>query len=244
MMDMQINPPFQWITEAIRNPKHADVGCLMPPVFEAYARIFHPAYRRVGPWPDQREVPVSWQQVATANGRVTHPAMQWGSLVGSWALDNQPGLWDRPPDNREVPVFVINALARILKRYTGAVSILYAVWDGYMEVSTAMREHAAQLEDVEILELPIRRMYVKRGSIDDAAEPFGIPGRTPDLWWPTDQEWFVATDVDLVTTYVGGNARCIEAIINDDKLEAMQVTSEQGLTWDTDTINPRPAPPS
>src|ERR1700761_5355154 len=79
-----------------------------------------------------------------------------------------------------------------------------------------MREHAAQLEHVEILELPMRRMYVKNGPIGDAAEPFGIPGRTTDLCWPTDRQWFVATDIDLMTTYVGRDAHCINAIISDE----------------------------
>ena len=27
----------------------------------------------------------------------------------------------------------------------------------------------------------------------------------PDLWWPGDRQWFVATDTDLEWTYLGGS---------------------------------------
>jgi hypothetical protein len=53
----------------------------------------------------------------------------------------------------------------------------------------------------------------------------------------------VATDIDLMTTYVGGSAGCIQAIISNDALEAMPVPSDQRVTWDADTINPLPDPP-
>lgn len=239
---MNIDPSLRWITDAIRNRQY-DVGSIVPPVFDAYARIFHPAYRYVERWPNEVETPVSWQEVAKANRRVAHPAMQWGSLVGSWAIDNQPGLWDRQPDDRNIPIAVVNELSRVLKRFTRADSISYAVWDGYAEVSAAVREHQPQLADIKVLDLPMRRLYVKNSSIDDAAEPLRIPKRTADLWWPTDKQWFVATDVDLMTTYVGGNAHCVEAIVGSSELEAMLATSEEKITWDADVVNPRPAPP-
>jgi hypothetical protein len=83
-------------------------------------------------------------------------------------------------------------------------------------------------------------MYVIYGSIDDATEPFGIPGRTANLWWAGDREWCVATDIDLMTTYVGASTHCIAAILNSDVLEALPVTSDQRVTWDADTVNPLP----
>jgi hypothetical protein len=102
--------------------------------------------------------------------------------------------------------------------------------------------YGRDLDNVERFELPFRTMYVKSGSIDNAVDPFGID-MTANLWWPSDRQWCVATDIDLMTTYVGGNARCIQAIIDSDTLEAMPVTSNQRITWDTDTINPLPEPP-
>ncbi|MGO9509383.1 MAG: hypothetical protein ACLPXZ_19320 [Mycobacterium sp.] len=53
----------------------------------------------------------------------------------------------------------------------------------------------------------------------------------------------MATDIDLLTTYVGSSAPCIQAILNSDALEAFPVTSDQRVTWDADTVNPLPDPP-
>jgi hypothetical protein len=45
---------------------------------------------------------VSWADVAAAHGGVTHPAMQWVSITGSWEYlgPNQPGAWNRQPEPR------------------------------------------------------------------------------------------------------------------------------------------------
>lgn len=184
--------------------------------------------------PDPREITVSWKAVAEANGRVAHPAMEWGSIVGSWHIQDQPGLWEGQPDTGRLPVHATNELSRILKEFSRADRVMYALWNGYGDM---------QIQNAEMIELPYRPMYLIAASIDDAVEPFGIPGRTANLWWPSDQQWCVATDIDLMTTYVGGSANCIQAIINSDALEAMRVTSDQRVTWDTDTVNPRPNPP-
>jgi hypothetical protein len=112
--------------------------------------------------------------------------------------------------------------------------VSYALWNGYGGV---------EVPNAAMIELLHRPMYVVAGSIEDAAQPFGIPGRTANLWWAGDRRWCVATDVDLMTTYVGGSTRCTEAIVTTDALEAFPVPSDQRVTWDADTINPLPDPP-
>jgi hypothetical protein len=61
------------------------------------------------------------------------------------------------------------------------------------------------------------------------------------LWWPDDHAWCVATDVDLMSTYVGGSADCIDRLVFDDELEAMVVPGDQSVQFDADTINPTPS---
>jgi hypothetical protein len=70
-----------------------------------------------------------------------------------------------------------------------------------------------------------------------AAEP---SEQSASLWWPADRAWFVATDIDLVTTYVGGSTACIRDLLAHPGLEAAQVPRDQRITWDADTINPPP----
>jgi hypothetical protein len=179
--------------------------------------------------------PVSWKAVADANNRMAHPAMEWGSIVGSWDVQRQQGVWDRRPDVGRLPVPTAEQLARVLKRFSRTEGVMYALWNGY---------GGMRIDNAPLIQLPNRPMYVVAGSIDDATEPFGIPGRTANLWWIGDRQWCAATDIDLMTTYVGGSTTCIQAIINNDALEAMPVHSDQRVTWDADAINPLPDPPS
>ena len=65
--------------------------------------------------------------------------------------------------------------------------------------------------------------------------------QSANLWWPDDRAWFVATDIDLMTTYVGGSAACIADLLAADGLEAAVVPADQRVTWDADTVNPLPA---
>jgi hypothetical protein len=225
-----MNAAYRWILDAI-HPFQYDVASLVPPVFEAYARVFHPAYEVHMPEP---RYPVSWNAVAQANNRIAHPAMEWGSLVGSWQLESQPGLWDRPPDTGRLPVPTAEHLARALRQCSQVGRAMYALWNGH---------GGMDIRNAGLIELPNRPMYVIAGSIDDAAEPFGIPGRTANLWWASDQQWCVATDIDLMTTYVGASARCTQEIVDSDVLEALPVTSDQRVTWDADSLNPLPDPP-
>jgi hypothetical protein len=76
--------PGVWLIESLLpwgSNIPAQVGSLVPPGFEAYGRLFHPAYRRLG---DEVETPVRWDAVAAANGRHAHPAMEWVAIGGSW----------------------------------------------------------------------------------------------------------------------------------------------------------------
>jgi hypothetical protein len=224
---------YRWIKDSI-HPFAYGVGSCVPPVFEAYARVFHPAYRRVDAPPDPREIPVSWRTVADANDRLAHPAMEWGSLVGSWNIRSQPGIWDRHPDVGRLPVPETKELSRILKDYSRFEKAMYALWNGY---------GGMPVKNAPLIYLPNRPMYAKAGLIDDAVMPFGFSGRTANLWWACDHQWCVATDIDLMTTYIGGSAQCIKAVLDSNALEAMVVTSDQDVTWEADAVNPRPDPP-
>jgi hypothetical protein len=65
----------------------------------------------------------------------------------------------------------------------------------------------------------------------------------PNVWWPEDRAWCAASGIDLMSTYVGGSASCIAALLADDHLEALPASVDQLVTWDADIINPLPAAP-
>lgn len=119
------------------------VGSLVPPVFEAYARVFHPAQRRdeAGTY-----VEVRWTEVAAFNGCHAHAGMQWTAMTGSWQHlheDAQPGLGDISPEEGSLPAAKASALVKVLARFTNTPQeCFYAVWGrfGALAVPTRSRE--------------------------------------------------------------------------------------------------------
>ncbi|TLG05304.1 hypothetical protein FEK35_19220 [Nocardia cyriacigeorgica] len=67
-----------------------------------------------------------------------------------------------------------------------------------------------------------------------------FPGVTPQLLWPADHAWVVASEIDFDSTIVAGSRALIEAVVADDRFEAFEITEDSDLSWDGDTINPAP----
>ena len=51
----------------------------------------------------------------------------------------------------------------------------------------------------------------------------------------------MATEVDFDWTYVGGSTECIAAILGDRRLEALPAQLSDGVTYDSDPLNPTPS---
>jgi hypothetical protein len=171
-----------WVPAALHGFAEG-VGSIVPPVFDAYARVFHPPKRIEG----TEEVPVRWADVAEANGRTMHPAAEWGSIVTGFWTDRynpaQPGLWDRPPSRGELPHELARRLVAILSEHTGQPDHgFFAVWEGFgdpvrvfmfpedmPEDQRRREEKAAQ----EAFEADVRAW---RGLVDSGAT-FKVPGR-------------------------------------------------------------------
>jgi hypothetical protein len=229
--------PAAWVAAGLRGFA-ASVLSLVPAGFQAYARVFHPAGRRD---PD-RWTAVPWRAVAEANGRVAHRAMQWCSLVGSCSLAAggkrpQPGVWDDEPDIGCLPRELVLALADLLAGWTSTPDrCWFAVWEGFGALAPPVRAAPSFL-------VPQRRMLLLGGPIGAVGgsletEPWW---QTPNLWWPDDRAWCVATAIDLQSTYVGGNDACIRALLDRAELEATAVEPTDGIAHNGDRINP-PAP--
>jgi hypothetical protein len=236
-----------WIAAALHPFAEHRVSSLVPPVFDAYARVFHPAVR----YPDDElfgietdsdsdsdaaDEDVTWAEVAAFNGRTAHPAMEWASITGSWEFrgsDDQPGMWNDAPAEGHLPVSVATRLTAVLRRFTTTPEdCWFGLWDGFGHTP------ATELT----LALPSREYWLLRGPVDLAATNLADEPaeQSANLWWPADRSWFVATDIDLMTTYVGGSAPCIADLLAADGLEAAQVPADQRTSWDADTVNPLP----
>lgn len=211
------------------------VGSLLTPHFPSYARIFHPAYLKTDAGGDSE---VRWSTVAVANNRQPHPAMEWVSITGSWRFlhgDHQPGIWDDEPMTGSLPLRQTLPLVELLADHTTTPEeCWYSVWEGYGVLPLPRAW--------PMVERPHRRMLLLTGSLTAATtslEPHPNDQRA-NLWWPQDRAWCVATEVDLMSTYIGGTEACIEDVIVHRDLEALPVAHDQRITWDTDKVNGAP----
>ncbi|MCV7103405.1 hypothetical protein [Mycobacterium palustre] len=224
--------PARWLTESIRSFA-LDVGSLVPAVFAAYARVFHPA-RDGG-------LPVRWAQIARTNRRTVHPEMQFTRLIGYRSRycpgypANQPGVFDEAPEVGTLPADVAASLARALAGHTAtAQRCWFAVWYGHGDLDEAFHGRPT-------FRLPQRSYHLARGPVTAAAQSVGtgpFSHRSCNLWWPDDRAWCVATDIDLDSTYLGGSQACIEEMLAASDLEAMPIAPAAGVTADSDALNP------
>lgn len=254
-----------WIEPELTGDGGSVTGTV-PSRFEAYVRILHPAANADG-------VTVSWKQVASETARAVHPLVQWDALVGANRYRNQPSPWPgSEPDTGSLQMPLLEALCRLLAGHTKATAdCCFGVWTGHNWGSitsvpegtqpppkepwrsTADLSYAFSAEELERPVLPLppqagRDYRILTGRLAAATE---IPERldadflaiTPNMIWPADRAWYVASEIDFDSTLVGGSAGLIDAILAAPEFEAFAVGPDDSLTWDADRINPLPLPP-
>lgn len=64
-----------------------------------------------------------------------------------------------------------------------------------------------------------------------------VDTQSPNLSWPTDRAWFVATEVDLDSTIIAGSSSLIDAILAAPDLDAWPIQPDDSLAANADTIN-------
>src|SRR5690348_10898904 len=117
-----------WIRDRL-HPFAQDVGSVVPTGFDAYARIFHPAWRRG----DGDQIEVRWSEVAAWSGRAVHPEMQFHSIaVPAPGRQSGPAPWSFGPRLGVLPVRLVGAMVGMLARHTSTPdSCWFCLWDGY-----------------------------------------------------------------------------------------------------------------
>ncbi len=95
----------------------------------------------------------------------------------------------------------------------------YALYGGPIELALASLEHPRFGED------------------DDEEWDDARNYQSPNLWWPEDRSWFVATEIDFAWTYVGASEATIRAILDADDLEALVVELDDKPFVDSDFVN-------
>jgi hypothetical protein len=68
-----------------------------------------------------------------------------------------------------------------------------------------------------------RSYFLFRGAVAAAESFWSSTGHCPTIWWPDDRAWFVHTEIDGTSTYVGGARAMIERLVGEQILESFEV---------------------
>lgn len=215
--------PASWIPSRL-HPFAVDVGSIIPEWFTAYARVLHPPHRTT---PDGNRIPIRWKDIAAANNRTIASEMQLldiSSQPTRFAASGEE-LWDQQTETGNLPREIAARLAAILPSHTLTPELCwFAVWEGYADVRIRMK-------GAPMFSVPERNLFLLKGAVHDVLTTLSEVEwiyRSPNLWWPDDRAWCVATEIDFAWSYIGGTSACIERILGDPELEALPTKPEQG----------------
>jgi hypothetical protein len=208
---------------------------IVPAGFPAYARIYHPAWRMI----NGTRTPVRWSEVAKANHRIAHRRMQWPGIMGSdphYQNPSEISFLTNFPNEGSLPPEVARPLWQVLAAFTTtAGTCWFAVWEGWGCL-------AADVQKSPSFAIPERRLHLFWASIEAIEASFcHVPPfyhQSANLWWPDDQAWCVATEIDFMSTYVAGTEEAIAALMARSDLEIDIVEPSDGVTWASDIFNP------
>jgi hypothetical protein len=241
-----------WLAPRLRRFGSA-VAAVVPDGFPAYVRILHPARGPAGQ-------PVRWADVAAWSGRSMHPLVQFHAIarpVASGALGRAP--WDgEPPPEGNLPPELLGILCMALAgRTSDADTCWFCLWDGYGWLhgspSVALLggggpivvppAFAPEVLHGPRVRLPARDYVLFTGPLGAAtelgwADPLGsFWPQSPNLFWPSDRAWCVATEIDLFCTLVAGSEALAQTLVADPRLEAWRVEPGDPIAFDSDQVN-------
>ena len=207
--------PAEWIEGACRGA-WGTVGALVPNHFPAIVRVWAP-----DPIPDD------WwtsycdlhEIVASVGERhTTSPAHAWFAVWEGHGFDRATThyAWFEPPRDDATRHARDEERARLRD-----------------DDERRNSEIRAALGRIPRFALPNRAYYLVEGPVT-AATQLRYPDapndwRNPDLFWPDDRRWFVATDVDFWSLYVAGDEDFVDELAGAVPTRTERVTLEYPL---------------
>ncbi len=240
-----------WVEEALgewpARPFH--VRDLVPPVFDAYARVLHRTRRPADGGPPTG----TWAERAAALGRDLGPETTWRTLLGTAPYE---GGMDHGPDEGSLNESEVAKLVEFLGTHTADPrACWFALWSGFGFLGAEGRLHrrrsgalaemglwlrgavqnlrqrqeSRRFATFDLLGQSGRSYLLLHGSVSEAQKfHFGDGGwfQSPTLWWPDDKSWFVHTEIDGTSTYLGGSRSMIRRLVGEQIMESFEVKAD------------------
>lgn len=252
--------PGEWIAPRLGG-EFGVVTLAVPSGYEAYARICHPASDGDGcavSWSEVAEATgrtahplMQWHTLVGSSDPFNFAGSLWRGGDPEWG--------NLAPAPLEV-------LCELLGKHTAAAEDCFvAVWDGWAWVhgggvnarfelvSGNSKPKPAEcappaFSEQELsrprLVLPGRDYVLLTGPLS-AVRELGdrdafrerFEPRSPNLLWPADRAWCIASEIDFDSTLVGGSSNLIEAVLESPGLDSWRVGPDDSLAADADHIN-------
>jgi hypothetical protein len=216
------------------------ITIVVPAGFEAYARVLHPVET-----PENGNRLVRWADVAAWSAMPLRKDVQFHSIaLPPTAPSGPPPYGSQGPQQGSLYLPDAEVLAAIGRDWTATPEdCWFCVWDGFgwgtASTFAALTETGQPPEIIQEprrdpvpgpvregprVHLPHRDYLLYSGpaeAVVTLASLDGTWGQCPNIWWPADRAWCVASEIDLQWTYVGGPRGLIDAILADDRIEAL-----------------------
>jgi hypothetical protein len=190
--------------------------------------------------------------------------MQWRAVSGvaetttGGTSRTHTTVWDgTEPSQGDLEPGALAVLCQVLSGHTEpGTEFFFALWDGhgwiYGSPSVAISGQAepvppafpAEILQGPRLRLPHRDYLLFSGPLEAITE-LGYQvtrdwfiAQSPNLFWPADRSWCVATEIDFDSTLVAGSHELIAGVLGNPRLEAWTVDPDDSLAYDADTLNP------
>jgi hypothetical protein len=225
------------------------ITIVVPAGFEAYARVLHPVET-----PDNGNRLVRWADVAAWSGMPLRQDAQFHSIALPPTAPSRPPPYDsQGPQAGSLCLPDAEVLAAIARDWTATPQdCWFCVWDGFgwgaASTFTTLTTTGRPPEIIEEpgrdpvpgpvregprVHLPHRDYFLYSGpaeAVAALASLDGTWGQGPNLWWPADRAWCVASEIDLQWTYAGGPRGLIDAILADDRIEALPAAPDDPVS--------------
>lgn len=148
-----------------------------------------------------------------------------------------------PGQASQLPAPLLSHVTSALRNHTTtADDCWFCIWEGYGWLHGG---HAVSGNPPGLVPEPIRNdgrarftyrdYYLYRGDVTQAQVFAPLPwDLRPNLWWPTDRAWCVASDVDSICTYVGGTRDLVADLLADKRLTAGAIATTDAFQPGTD----------
>ncbi len=222
-----------WISERL---DEGGLNSVVPGGFASYARLFHPVQRR-----HSDAGVVRWAEVAAWSGRALRPGSEFHSVAFPVRGTSAPPWSGSGPRSGTMDGEDMAALIAVLRSHTTTPEACwFGLWEGYgwlrggVLATSVLGDPSDEPTIVpgpipqDILngpkvELPDRNYLLFTGRVEDALAFVESRGQTPNLFWPSDHAWCVASEIDLSSTYVGGSEDLVNDLLASDELEALAI---------------------